>query len=77
MKKKKPMTEMKRIRKEHGLRQSDVADKLGIHCKSYARYECGARKPTLEMLIAISKLLETTPDALLVDQYEEVKDEEE
>lgn len=68
---KKKMAALKRIRKERGLKQKDVADKLGIHCKSYARYECGARKPTLEMLIAISKLLETTPDALLIDQYEE------
>ena len=65
------MTALKRIRKERGLTQSEVAKMIGITAHSYARYECGVRKPTLEMLIAISKLLGTTPDALLADQYKE------
>lgn len=61
----KPMTEMKRIRKEHGLRQSDVADKLGIHCKSYARYECGNRRPNIYILLKIAEILGVKASELL------------
>ena len=40
----KKLTAMKRIRKARGLRQKDVAEKLGIATHSYTRYECGDRR---------------------------------
>lgn len=61
----KKLTEMKRIRKARGLRQKDVAEKLGIATHSYTRYECGVRRPNIETLLKIADILDVKASDLL------------
>lgn len=52
-----------RLRKN--LRQADMADKLNIERQTYCNYENGRRTPSLDMLIAISDVLEMKVDPLI------------
>lgn len=61
----KKLTAMKRIRKARGLRQKDVAEKLGIATHSYTRYECGTRRPNIYMLLKIAEILGVKASELL------------
>lgn len=56
-----------RLRKEKGLSQADVAQKLGISRQAVSRWEVGAALPTLENLRALSELFEVPMDALVLD----------
>ena len=68
------MAALKRIRKERGFTQQQLADELGLHLKSYQRYECGTRRPNIYMLLKIADILGVKASELL---EEEDKDEEE
>lgn len=59
------LTAMKRIRKARGLRQRDVAEKLGIATHSYTRYECGNRRPNIYILLKIADILGVKASELL------------
>jgi SOS-response transcriptional repressor LexA len=52
---------LKEKRREKGLTQEQIADLLGVHPVSYARWETGAREPKGEYLIKLSKILEVPP----------------
>lgn len=56
---------LKKLRKEAGLTQVDVAEKLGISQPAYASWERGVKKPTQENLIKLSKILYVSVDYLL------------
>lgn len=56
---------LKDLRKQSGLTQVDVARKLGISQQAYASWERGAKKPTQENLIKLSKILYVSVDYLL------------
>lgn len=56
---------LKNLRKEAGLTQVDVAEKLGISQPAYASWERGVKKPTQENLIKLSKILYVSVDYLL------------
>ena len=62
---KKKMAALKRIRKERGFTQQQLADELGLHIKSYQRYECGTRRPNIYMLLKIAELLGVKASELL------------
>lgn len=62
---KKKMAALKRIRKERGFTQQQLADELGMHIKSYQRYECGTRRPNIYMLLKIADILGVKASALL------------
>lgn len=47
------MTSIKEIRMSKGLKQQELADKLGIANCTLAHYESGLRKITLEMFLKI------------------------
>jgi len=53
------------LRKEHGMSQQDVADKLHIGRSTYAGYELGAREMNYETLKRLSDLYQVTLDYLL------------
>lgn len=55
----------KDYRKALGLRQQDVADKLGISRGAYSHYEKGIREPNLDLLIKMADVFRTTVDDLL------------
>lgn len=56
---------LKKLRKDTGLTQVDVAEKLGISQQAYASWERGIKKPTQENLVKLSKILYVSVDYLL------------
>lgn len=56
---------LKKLRKDAGLTQVDVASKLGISQPAYASWERGVKKPTQENLVKLSKILYVSVDYLL------------
>lgn len=56
---------LKTLRKEAGLTQVDVAEKLGISQPAYASWERGAKKPTQDNLVKIAQVLNVSVDYLV------------
>lgn len=52
-------------RKALGLSQEQLANKLGVSQKSISKYECGERRPSYEVLLAMSSLFNVSIDYLL------------
>lgn len=65
---------LKDLRKQAGLTQIDVAEKLGISQPAYASWERGVKKPTQENLVKIAQILNVSVD-YLVGNSEEKADE--
>ena len=65
---------LKDLRKQAGLTQVDVAEKLGISQQAYASWERGIKKPTQENLVKIAQVLNVSVD-YLVGNSEERTDE--
>ncbi len=64
---------LKDLRKQAGLTQVDVAEKLGISQPAYASWERGLKKPTQENLVKIAQILNVSVD-YLVGNSEETTD---
>lgn len=56
---------LKDLRKQVGLTQVDVAEKLGISQPAYASWERGVKKPTQENLVKIAQVLNVSVDYLV------------
>ena len=56
---------LKNLRKQAGLTQVDVAEKLGISQPAYASWERGVKKPTQENLVKIAQILNVSVDYLV------------
>ena len=56
---------LKTLRKEAGLTQVDVAEKLGISPPAYASWERGVKKPTQDNLVKIAQVLNVSVDYLV------------
>ena len=65
---------LKDLRKQTGLTQVDVAEKLGISQPAYASWERGVKKPTQDNLVKIPQILNVSVD-YLVGNSEENLDE--
>lgn len=65
---------LKKLRKDTGLTQVDVASKLGISQQAYASWERGVKKPTQDNLVKIAQILNVSVD-YLVGNSEEKTDE--
>lgn len=65
---------LKELRRQAGLTQVDVAEKLGISQPAYASWERGVKKPTQENLVKIAQILNVSVD-YLVGNSEEKSDE--
>ena len=52
-------------RKDLGMTQKQLAEKLGVSDKSVSKWESGASDPSTANLIALAKLFGTTPEELL------------
>lgn len=59
------ITRLSDLRKERNWSLQDVADRLGIAKSTYAGYESGYRRPSLEALKAIADLFDTSVDFLI------------
>jgi len=53
------------LRKKIGMKQSDLAEKLGVARNQVSKYETGGSNPTLESLAQMAELFNTTTDYLL------------
>ena len=58
-------TVLKELRKEKKLTQTELASKLDISQKSYSNWESGKAEPTLDNIIKLANILDTTTDELL------------
>ena len=65
---------LKKLRKDAGLTQVDVANKLGISQPAYASWERGVKNPTQDNLVKIAQVLNVSVD-YLVGNSEEKTDE--
>ena len=64
------------LRREQGLSQAELADRLGISASTMGMYEQGRREPALAMVICLARELNVTTDFLLTGRISEVMDEE-
>ncbi len=53
------------LRKQHGMTQMDLAEKLDISRQAVSRWEQGISEPSTENLVSIGKLFDVTVDALV------------
>lgn len=67
MKNVKPMITLKNLRKEKGLKQKELAEKVGINWQVLSSYEQGYRRPDLVTLYNLSVALECSMDDLVAD----------
>lgn len=64
------ISNLKRLRKEKGLSQSGLAEKLGAHLTHVSRIETGKYAPSLDFVIKAAKVLNISIDALLSEDGE-------
>jgi len=67
---------LKKLRKDAGVTQVDVAEKLGISQPAYASWERGIKKPTQENLVKIAQILNVSIDYLLDNSDADIKKDE-
>src|SRR5277367_1499727 len=65
-----------RLRKERGLTQQALAEKVGVHVVQLRRYEAGASQPTLDVIRRIAVALSVSADLLLFGKDERGPDDE-
>ena len=56
---------LKTLRKEKKLTQKELAEQIGIKQNSYSDWETGKNEPSLENIVKLTKILNTTADELL------------
>ena len=59
------MNNLKRLRKEKGMSQADLATMLGVKQNTISGWEKGVREPSLHMLVRLASLFGCTVDALI------------
>ena len=67
---------IKNLRKELGLTQTELANKIYINKSMISAYEKGTRMPSLDALISLSKTLNVSIDFLLGLQRDNANDSE-
>lgn len=63
-------------RKERGLTQEGLAERVGIHVSQIRRYEAGTSVPTLDVLRNLATTLAVSTDFLVFDDAERDPDDE-
>lgn len=58
------------LRKDRGLTQQVLANRVGIHVSNIRRYEAGTSAPTLDVLRNVALALNTSADSLLFGEDE-------
>lgn len=58
-------TRLKELRKKKKLTQSELGEKVGVKQNTFTNWENGKREPSLENIIKLAKILDTTTDDLL------------
>ena len=63
-----------KLRKQHGMSQENLAEKLNLSRQTISRWEVGSAQPDAMNVLQLSKLFEVTADYLLNDDYESDQD---
>ena len=58
---------IKKYRKANNMSQDELAEKLNVTRQSISLWETGQTQPSLDNIIALAKLFNTTTDALVTD----------
>jgi transcriptional regulator with XRE-family HTH domain len=69
-------TRLAAARKERGLTQQALADRVGIHVTQIRRYEAGTSSPTLDVLAKIALSMNVTTDSLVFGEHDRDPDED-
>jgi transcriptional regulator with XRE-family HTH domain len=64
------------LRKERGLTQQALADRIGGHVQQLKRYEAGSSQPTLEVIRKLATALSVSSDQLLFGKDERGPDDD-
>jgi transcriptional regulator with XRE-family HTH domain len=64
------------LRRQRGLTQQQLADRVGVHAQQLKRYEAGASQPTLDVIRNLAVALGTTSDYMLFDKEERGPDDD-
>ncbi len=63
------------LRKEKGLTQQHLAERVGVHVQQLKRYEAGASQPTLDVIRNLAMALGVSSDQLLFGKDERGPDD--
>ena len=61
------------LRKEKGLTQQQLAERVGVHVQQLKRYEAGISQPTLDVIRNMAIAFGVASDQLLFDKDERVR----
>ena len=58
------------LRKQRGLTVQQLGDMLGVHNSHIVRMEKGNRKPSVDLVLKISRVFDVSSDQLIKDELE-------
>ena len=61
------------LRKQKGLSQEELADRLNVSSNTVAKIECGLRRPSVDFVVDLVNFFDTTVDYIILG--EEIKNE--
>lgn len=67
------MLDIKRIRKERGYSQEQLADLLGISQPALSYYEKGINEPSIDMLVKMSHVLDCSIDEICCNNIKTIE----
>ena len=65
---------IRRLREDRSIKQSEIADLIGMHRSNYSKIEKGEREPTIQALDKIARLFGMTVDQIIHYEGELPKD---
>ena len=54
------------LRKQKGLSQEELADKLNVSSNTVAKIECGLRRPSVDFVVDLVNFFDTTVDYIIL-----------
>ncbi len=65
---------IKRLRKQKGWSQTELAEKIGSHLSHVNRIETGKYKPSVDVLVKIADVFDASLDTLVLDNDVDLKE---
>ena len=62
------------LRKQRGLSQEELADKLNVSANTVAKIECGLRRPSVDFIVDLVNFFDTTVDYIVLGEEAEKED---
>ena len=56
------------FRKQKGLSQEELADKLNVSSNTVAKIECGLRRPSVDFIVDLVNVFDTTVDYIVLGE---------